>query len=277
MWIRRLSLLKAFFSPRRNFPMQLRDLLMQGVFKRTSASFAPHLIESVSREGDHLLIKLCGVATPLYWPRTLPLNDLYHVLTECFDLHNWHFYEVPETQVMPGSVVLDCGAAEGAFAVRVLERAKRVILFEPQPLFVTSLRRTFQGIVKADVIPDALGSVAGEAQLVGDSIYGQVTRDAHGISVRVTTIDVWVAETGLQVDYIKGDLESHELDVLKGARQTIEQYQPKMALTVYHPGNEWSQILGYVRSLVPTYRYRIKGLSYLGNKPRPVMIHLWTE
>jgi len=274
---RRLSLLQAYFSPRRDFPISLREVLVHGVFERTSARFASRLIETVSEQGDYLLIKLRGVSAPLFWPRALPLVDLYHVLKECFDPHNWHFYEVPETKVTSGSVVLDCGAAEGAFTVRVLERAKRVVLFEPQPIFVTSLRRTFQGNAKADVIPDALGSAAGEAHLVGDSLYGQITSEARGISVRVTTIDAWVAQTNLRVDYIKGDLESYEPDVLQGARQTIERYRPKIAFTVYHPGNEWRQILNYVQSLVPAYRYRIKGLSYLGDKPRPVMIHLWPE
>lgn len=277
MWTRRLGLLQAYFSPHRDFPLSLREVVVRGVLERPSGRYASQLIEAVSEHSDYLLIKLRGVDTPLCWPRALPLVDLYHVLKECFDPHNWHFYEVPETQVTPGSVVLDCGAAEGAFAARVLERAERIVLFEPQPLFVTSLRSTFRGSAKVQVVPDALGSVAGEAQLVGDSLYGQISNDARGISVRVTTIDAWATQTNLRVDYIKGDLESYELDVLQGARQTIERYRPKIAFTVYHPGNEWRQMLNYIQSLVPAYRYRIKGLSYLSDKPRPVMIHLWTE
>lgn len=79
------------------------------------------------------------------------------------------------------------------------------------------------------------------------------------------------------MDLIKGDLESFELEVLHGDKETIKRYKPKIAFTVYHPRNDWKQILFFLRGLVPEYAYRIKGLSYNGKQARPVMIHLWPK
>ena len=77
------------------------------------------------------------------------------------------------------------------------------------------------------------------------------------------------------MDFIKGDLESFEFNVLQDAQNTIKKFAPKIALTVYHSGNDWVQMLGFLRSLVPEYSYRIKGLYYNGGKTRPVMLHCW--
>ena len=65
------------------------------------------------------------------------------------------------------------------------------------------------------------------------------------------------------------------IDMLRGAENPIKKFRPKMAFTVYHPGNDWREICEFLRSLVPQYSYRIKGISYNQNRTRPVMIHLW--
>jgi len=172
------------------------------------------------------------------------------------------------------------GASEGIFSLRVLEQAGRVVVFEPLPLFVSSLKHTFAQSSKVIIVPHALGSTEGEAFLEGDSLYGRViegTQSRRGLPVKVSTIDKWVKDTRSKVDFIKGDLESSELEVLRGAKETIKRYKPKIAFTVYHPGNNWKQILSFLRGLVPEYAYRIKGLSYSGKQARPVMIHLWAN
>jgi len=272
----RLGLLRGYLARSRDFPFNKVDLL-KGLMRIPCTLAGPKFIESVSEEEEFLLVKLRPLPMALYWPRVLPLFDLYKVITECFREDDWHFYEIPETRVSPGDVVLDCGAAEGLFSLRVAQRASRVIAFEPLPLFHSSLQQTFAQVSNVTIVPCALGSHERDAYINGTSLYGHVVEYAGGTPIKIISIDRWVESAASRVDFIKGDLESSEVEVLRGAAETIRRFAPKIALTVYHPGNDWREILGLVRSLVPNYAYRLKGLSFNENKARPVMIHLWQE
>jgi FkbM family methyltransferase len=272
----RTELFKAYFSSDRDFPFAMRAVV-KGVTKPPCTRIGPRYVESITEEGDYLIVRIRDVGTPLHWPKVLPLFDLYKVTTECFDAEDWHYYEVPQTQVAPGDVVLDCGAAEGMFTLRVLERAGPIVAFEPSPLFAQSLERTFGPSGKVTVVPYALSDREGTAYLGGDSLYGIVSDDGRGVPIQLTTLDAWLATSGLdRVDYIKADLESFELPTLRGAAQTIQKHRPKIAITVYHPGNNWREIVAFAQGLVPAYQYTIKGLSYNSSQARPVMLHLWT-
>ncbi|MFA5800898.1 MAG: FkbM family methyltransferase [Thermoleophilia bacterium] len=275
----RLSLLPAFLSPERDFPIGCLDVL-KDIIKRPCTHIGSGLIEQIDEDGEYLAVKLRFVSDKLYWPGSLPLFDLYKVVTECFCEDDSHFYEVRETRVAPNDVVLDCGAAEGIFSLRVLERAKRIIAFEPLPLFIRSMEKTFaQYKSKVSILPYALSDVEGHASLSGSSLYGTVVDETKkgNIPIEITTIDKWSEDSRLKVDFIKGDLESFEYKVLCGGAETIKRDKPKIALTVYHPGNDWREMLNYCRGLVPEYAYRVKGLSYNEKYPRPVMLHLWPE
>jgi FkbM family methyltransferase len=230
----------------------------------------------MSTEGSLQRVELYGFERPIYWPTHFPTILIHRLVTECFDPHDWHFYEVPETTVSNGDVVLDCGAAEGAFGLRVLGRALSVVAFEPLPDFVTCLHRTYAGIAKVTIIPEALGAEVGVARLTADlGLASRVDSNAQGPNVHVTTIDTWAKITGSSVNFIKADLEGSEQLMLEGALETIRSCKPKIAITVYHPGNDWRHMVELVQSVEPLYRYRVKGLSILGDRPRPVMLHMW--
>jgi FkbM family methyltransferase len=240
----------------------------------------PTFIEQIEEDGEYLSVKIRSVSSRLFWPKSLSLFDLYKVVTECFYEDDSHFYEVPETRVAPNDVVLDCGASEGIFSLRVVERAQYIAAFEPLPLFIESMQRTFaQHVSKVSIQPYALSDIEGNAFLSGNSLYGTVVNETvkDNIPIQLTTIDKWAERSGLRVDFIKGDLESYEYSVLRGGAETIRRYKPKIALTVYHPGNNWRELVNFCRNLVPEYAYRVKGLSYNQKYARPVMLHLWPE
>lgn len=273
----RLNLCRAFLSAQRDFPVAWSEIT-KNICKLPCTSIGPKYIEGIEDSGEYYLVKIRSVTTRLFWPKSLPLFDLYKVVTECFYEDDSHYYEIPETRVAPNDIVLDCGAAEGVFSLRVLERAGRIVAFEPLPLFVTSMQNTFaQHASKVAIQPFALGDVEENLFLSGTSLYGSVVDIAgkNDIPIQVTTIDKWSERSNSKVDFIKGDLESFEYKVLRGAAETIRQNKPKIALTVYHPGNEWREILRFCLTIVPEYSYRIKGISYNQKKLRPVMIHLW--
>jgi FkbM family methyltransferase len=271
----RTNLLKGYLAAGKDFPIALGETLAKGILKLPCTAIGPRYISRIVDAGEYQQVYFRGIEPPLFWPRKLGIFDLYKAATDCLHEGDWHHYEVPETMVRAGDVVLDCGAAEGLFALSVLERAGKVAIFEPSLDFTGSLERTFGNAPNAIVVPAALGSAEGKAFLSGSSLYGFVRMDG-GVPINITTVDAWAARTNTRVDFMKGDLESYEFEVLKGAQTTIQRDRPKIAFTVYHRGNNWKEMAAFLRGLVPEYQFRIKGLSYNAGQPRPVMLHAWT-
>jgi len=58
---------------------------------------------------------------------------------------------------------------------------------------------------------------------------------------------------GRPATFIKADIEGMELAMLHGAKETIQQHKPKMALSIYHNPAHLFEIAEYAKSLVPEY------------------------
>lgn len=232
-------------------------------------------VASASTAHEGTLVKLRSVERTLHWPAGQPMYPLYMVLSETLDDRNWHYYEVPETRVDPDDIVVDCGAAEGIFALLVQSRARHVYAIEPSPMWTDSLRRTFDGVPNVTVLPVALGEEPGEAFLSGGALDSTVSSDAGQGSARVTveTIDRLFADRDRPITYLKADLEGFELSMLAGARRTIARYLPKIAITTYHRAEHAEQITEFLRRLDPRYRVRTKGIDAITGSP--VMLHAW--
>lgn len=75
-------------------------------------------------------------------------------------------------------------------------------------------------------------------------------------SVETCTLDGYLA--GKAVSFIKVDIEGMEMQFLEGAKNTIMQYKPKMALCAYHYPCDLYSIAKYVKQLVPEYKFKLR-------------------
>lgn len=267
----RTGLIAGYLSRDRNFPISLSHVIANGILQKTCTQIGPNYVLSIADRGPLEEVRLRDIRDPLFWPKEIPHYELYKSCTDCLHPSHWHHYEVPETTLEAGETAVDAGAAEGIFALSVASRAAKLGIFEPWAGFQRSLHATFGD--RAVIRQQALGNSVRSAHLTGSNLYGIVS-DTEGEPISVTTLDDFRSSFG-PVNFIKADVEGSEHDLLQGAGETILADKPKIAITVYHPGNDWEYMLKFVRSIVPNYRHRIKGLSYNAGKPRPVMLHLW--
>ena len=114
---------------------------------------------------------------------------------------------------------MDIGAWCGTWSKAIESYAKRVVAFEPDPLHFHWLEKN----CTINCIPrnQAVGSTDGFISLTEDD-FTQAKRVAGEGKIPMVTID------GLEydnVDLIKIDVEGYEMEVLKGAEQTLNTCQ----------------------------------------------------
>jgi len=173
-------------------------------------------------------------------------------------------YALGPVRVRPGDIVLDCGANIGVFSHQALAAgASLVVAIEPSPASVACLNRNFPSAIAARrviVCPkgvwhreETLRLSIDENSSVGDSLV--LPRGASGVEVPLVRIDTLVRELALpRVDFVKMDIEGAEQEALIGARQTLERFRPRLAISAYHKGDDPFRIPALVRIACPDYR-----------------------
>ena len=91
---------------------------------------------------------------------------------------------------------------------------------------------------------------------------GSSIQSNGGVIIEVDSIDN--VTNGEEVSYIKMDIEGAELDTLKGARETILKYRPKLAICVYHKPEDLLTIPSYILSLHKDYRLYLRNYKQAG-------------
>jgi FkbM family methyltransferase len=152
--------------------------------------------------------------------------------------------------ILSGQTVLDIGANFGVFTKlfsQLVGPSGSVIAFEPVPQTFRTLAagverfhlRNVQAINKAvsDQVGTALMEVPKYTNSEGENLYVAHIVNApdsrEAFAVNTITIDSLQLS---RVDFIKIDVEGHELEVLRGSRETIEKYHPILMVEVTSPG-----------------------------------------
>jgi len=126
----------------------------------------------------------------------------------------------------PNSVFFDIGAHEGLYAISVKKSLPQSVVhaFEPQPDAL--LRNLELNGIEAKVHNVALGDRAGVVAMT------QAKRSSNhisesGVQVEMVTLDALLQPDSIPPpDAIKIDVEGFELQVLRGARNTLEKFRP---------------------------------------------------
>ncbi|HVV73179.1 MAG TPA: FkbM family methyltransferase, partial [Verrucomicrobiae bacterium] len=197
-----------------------------------------------------------------------------------------HFYTTPPVKLNSSSLVLDVGACDGLFALRVTKanEAERVICFEPSERTARYLRRAAErnGVSEKILIETcAVGKDSRDVFFTNLEIPEAnhvVLENRQGASrIRQISLDDYCSEKGLSLrptDLIKIDAEGADVDIIEGAKRLIRDGSPQIAVTTYHHPDHAARLIEFLRSIQPRYNLRLKGLTLWETKsvPRPVLL-----
>lgn len=174
-------------------------------------------------------------------------------------------YGDKEDGVHPGDVVLDGGANVGVFTREALaDGARLVVAIEPEPQNVECLRRNFAdeiGKGRVIVVPkgvwdrdDVLPFRVDADNSARDSFVGGGPA-LQEIKIPLVTIDEIMTELKLdRADFIKLDIEGAEKNALRGAKNTIARFHPRMAIAMEHLEDDPVRIPEVIFAEWPSYR-----------------------
>lgn len=245
----------------------------------------------LSEADDPTLVKISIDGKLLYWPSSLPIDDLPWLYHEIFDsfISNPSSYDHPALSYSDRSWIMDAGAAEGWFSLFALEKSSaKIFSIEPLEIMRSALEMTLA--LKAskerfEVVSAGLSDVGGMASIVVDKNHicdsrlvensvGSKTDDSNNIqNVAIMTIDQLVDEYSLgSTGLIKMDIEGFEMAALKGAAKTMQVLKPALAIAVYHEFENAMKCAEIIKSANSEYKIEFRGYYGYFDPPRPYMI-----
>ena len=250
--------------------------------KRDQYHEAAALLDPVSREIYHRLLAIratpCGADASLYAGES--------------------YFGIPEfCRSSATDVILDCGAYVGDSAERFIwrmEQFKKYIALEPDADNFQAMQKRFRrlneewnfpegklvamhcGVDETTRLSNVRSGVGGLGSVIDNSPSDGAVQLWAIDDLAFPGIDAAVqshlgadramrASPGaepLRIDFIKADIESYEYRMLCGARRTVRECAPRLAVCIYHNIVDMYSIPLLVHQMNPAYRLAVRHHSY---------------
>jgi FkbM family methyltransferase len=181
------------------------------------------------------------------------------------------YFALPRFAAPAQDHVVDAGAFVGDTIERLLWASSgnvtKIYAFEPGPAQMAALRKRLIRLSdewalapeQVECVQAGLAADCGEMPFNANPgiLSAASFKIAHGRgTVPVYALDNFMA--GRPITFIKADIEGMELELLAGARRTIETMCPRLALSAYHEPAHLHAIPLYLKTLVPKYKIAIR-------------------
>ena len=197
-------------------------------------------------------------AIPLQVPtdRIVCVDD--HLVGRC----GWQYFDyfLPESR----ECFLDGGALDGSTTTQFIQwcngEYEHIYAFEPNPLQKNICQANLQMIGNPSISFYVL-ALWNENTTLQFEAFTHSKWDAHVSAQGQYSVSAATADSildGKRITFLKLDVEGAELHALEGAKQTILQFRPRMAISVYHNPDDFVRIPLYLSSLVPDYRFALR-------------------
>ncbi|OOE93159.1 FkbM family methyltransferase, partial [Salinivibrio sp. AR640] len=141
-------------------------------------------------------------------------------------------------EVHSNDVIYDVGAAEGYQSKVWSKKAKKIVVFEPDPKQINCLNKTFIKEIssgKVIIIPFGVSNFTGQKLIFGQEYQFATLKDLiRKFSLPLPTI-------------IKADIEGHEMQLLQGAKDILTNGSVRIVqIATYHRSNDEYDIPNYL-------------------------------
>ena len=146
------------------------------------------------------------------------IRNLFNLLSKEQDIESPHRYLTDQFRFEEGDILADAGAAEGNFALSIVEKASKIILFEADIEWIEPLNATFEPWK--------------EKVIIVNKYISDITNSTNN------TLDDYFS-SGEEVTFLKIDVEGAESRLLKGSKRLLESNKKlKLAICTYHKQND---------------------------------------
>ena len=173
-----------------------------------------------------------------------------------------------------GETFVDVGGYDGYTSLQFIHHCpkyNKIYFLEPEKENIFVAHNKLEKCENVCFYEIAASDKKGQIGFIKD---GWSSKVAEGEShmVETDTIDHIINNP---VTYIKMDVEGSEKSVIKGAKQTIKQYHPRLAISIYHDIDDYITIPCEVLNIRSDYRLFIR--HYTGGVDETVMYFLPTS
>lgn len=187
----------------------------------------------------------------------------------CPAMLEWEQYFDPDIiKLHEDEVFVDAGVLNLGTSLRFMEECQKshiqnfkIHAFEPDGASYVRCMNMLQNMPEADIKLYNAGLWSEDTTLyfaeMGNGA-SRISKEKTGTSINTVALDDCVSGP---VTFIKMDIEGSELEALKGSREIIQKYRPRLAICVYHKKEDLVEIPSYIKELVPEYKLYIRHYS----------------
>ncbi len=175
-------------------------------------------------------------------------------------------YENFGCNIGPDDYIIDAGANVGLFSIVASKKLRQGKVFAFEPL------ATITSVFKENVKNNKCKNIIIENLVLGDStqnvnFYHDLEKNYNASSTTIKTsksktvvlkqitLDEYVQINKIEkVDFIKADIEGSERNLLRGAKDTIQRFSPKLSIRTYHLPDDKEILYNIVKEFNPNYK-----------------------
>jgi hypothetical protein len=128
-----------------------------------------------------------------------------------------------------GDAAILCGASDGIYTLDIINKFKKIYLFEANKDWVEPLKKTLKNYLnKVEIVPYYVSDQNGPESI---------------------TLDSFIEKIRMEVNYIQADIEGAELKMLAGAKKLLKESKNlTLSICCYHTKEQESELTAYLSS-----------------------------
>ncbi|MCP4970753.1 MAG: FkbM family methyltransferase [Arcobacter sp.] len=130
---------------------------------------------------------------------------------------------------------------------------KKIYCVEPSDLHINIANKNFPNIKNVEFINCGLGNKKELKKIDELKTQNNCAHDYQALNIN--TIDNIINE---KVDFIKLDIEGAEQDAIQGAKKTIKEHHPILAICIYHKAEDWYKVPQMVLEIKKEYKVYLR-------------------